>query len=104
MTADHINCHYELGRAQLELEFLQEAAETLVRSIDLGSENPRHFYWAGEAQRNLNNCTRAMFYYDQGLQKARDQDFSELIDALETVIPLCRQSFQVATLEPTGDG
>ena len=102
--SSHINCHYELGRAQLELEFLQEAAETLVRAIDLGSENPRHFYWAGEAQRNLNNCTRAMFYYDQGLQKARDQDFSELIDALETVIPLCRQSFQVATLEPTGDG
>ena len=103
-ASSHINCHYELGRAQLELEFLQEAAETLVSAIDLGSENPRHFYWAGEAQRNLNNCTRAMFYYDKGLQKARDQDFSELIDALETVIPLCRQSFQVATLEPTGDG
>lgn len=102
--ADHINCHYELGRAQLELEFVQEAAETLARAIDLGSENPRHFYWAGEAQRNLNNCTRAMFYFDQGLQKARDQDFSELIDALETVIPLCRQSFQVATPDATGGG
>ena len=102
--SDHINCHYELGRAQLELEFLQEAAETLVSAINLGSENPRHFYWAGETQRNLNNCTRAMFYYDQGLQKARDQDFSELIDALEIVIPLCRQSFQVDTPEPTADG
>ncbi|MDE2952658.1 MAG: tetratricopeptide repeat protein [Chloroflexota bacterium] len=92
---EHINCHYELGRAQLELEFEQEAADTLARAIDLGSENPRHYYWAGEAQRNLNNCTRAMYYFDQGLQKARDQNFSELIDALETVIPLCRQSFQV---------
>ncbi|MDE2821266.1 MAG: tetratricopeptide repeat protein [Chloroflexota bacterium] len=92
---EHINCHYELGRAQLELEFEQEAADTLAQAIDLGSENPRHYYWAGEAQRNLNNCTRAMYYFDQGLQKARDQNFSELIDALETVIPLCRQSFQV---------
>ncbi|MCY4020943.1 MAG: tetratricopeptide repeat protein [Chloroflexi bacterium] len=102
--ADHISCHYELGRAQLELEFVQEAAETLVRAIDLGSQNPRHYYWAGEAQRNLNNCTRAMYYFDQGLQKARDQDFSELIDALETVIPLCRQSFQVDANEAAGDG
>ncbi|MCY4073376.1 MAG: tetratricopeptide repeat protein [Chloroflexi bacterium] len=102
--ADHINCHYELGRAQLELEFGQEAAGTLVRAIDLGSENPRHYYWAGEAQRNLNNCTRAMYYFDQGLQKARDQNFSELIDALETVIPLCRQSFQVDATEAAGDG
>jgi len=96
---EHINCHYELGRAQLELEFEQEAADTLARAIDLGSENPRHYYWAGEAQRNLNNCTRAMYYFDQGLQKARDQNFSELIDALETVIPLCRQSFQVGAAD-----
>ncbi len=94
-ATEHINCHYELGRAQLELEFAQQASETLTRAIELGSENPRHYYWAGEAQRNLNNCTRAMFYFDQGLQLARDQDFTELISALETVIPLCRQSFQV---------
>lgn len=102
--AGHINCHYELGRAQLELEFTQQAAETLARAIDLGSENPRHYYWAGEAQRNLNNCTRAMYYFDQGLQKARDQDFSELIAALETVIPLCRQSFQVIATEAADAG
>ncbi len=100
----HISCYYELGRAQLELEFTQEAAETLARAIELGSENPRHFYWAGEAQRVLNNCTRAMFYFDQGLQLARDQDFSELIDALESVIPLCRQSFQVVATEAAEDG
>lgn len=97
--ADHINCHYELARAQLELGFGQEAAGTIGRAIDLGSENPRHYYWAGEAQRDLNNCTRAMYYFDQGLQKAREQDSSELIDALETVIPLCRQSFQVGAAE-----
>lgn len=100
--AERINCHYELGRAQLALDFTQDAAETLARAIELGSENPRHFYWAGEAQRDLKNCTRAIFYYDQGLQKARDQDSAELIDALETVIPLCRQTFQVEA-SPTAD-
>ena len=86
------------------MDFGQEAAETLTQAIELGSANPRHFYWAGEVQRNLGNCTRAMYYYDQGLQKARDQDFTELIDALETVIPLCRQTFRVDATEAADDG
>ncbi len=100
---ESVNCYYELGRAQLELEFAQDAADSLAKAIDLGSNNPRHYYWAGEVQRGLGNCTRAMSYFDNGLEKALEQDFTELVDALGIVIPLCQQAFAPAPSADDGD-
>lgn len=100
---DNVLCHYELGRAQFDLEFYQDAADSFARAIDLGSDNPRHYYWAGEAQRTLNNCSRAMNYFEPGLQKARAQEVADVIDALEVVIPSCHQAFAFSTSAPTSD-
>lgn len=101
--ADNILCHYELGRAQFDLEFYQDAADSFARAIDLGSENPRHYYWAGEAQRTLNNCSRAMNYFEPGLRMARAQEVADVIDALEVVIPSCHQAFAFSTAAPSSD-
>ena len=98
---ESVICFYELGRAQYDLEFYQEAAEALERAIELGSDNPRHFYWAGEAQRSLNNCGRAMSYFEPGLRRAREQAVADVIEALEVVIPLCQQAFGLPTAEST---
>ena len=100
---DNVLCHYELGRAQFDLEFYQDGADSFARAIDLGSDNPRHYYWAGEAQRTLNNCSGAMNYFEPGLQKARAQDVTDVIDALEVVIPRCHQAFAFSTSEPGGN-
>lgn len=100
---DSALCHYELGRAQFDLEFYQDAANSFERAIDLGSENPRHYYWAGEAQRTLNNCSRALHFFEPGLQKARAQQVTDVIDALEVVIPRCHQAFAFSTSEPSGN-
>ena len=99
----NVNCQYELGRAQFDLEFYQDSADSLALAIESGSENPRHYYWAGETQRILDNCSRAMFYFDTGLQKAREQDVTDVIDALGVVIPLCHQTIAFPTSLPVDE-
>ena len=87
----NINCHYLLGRVQYRLELHQDAADSFEQTMRLGSEIPRHYYWAGWSQINIGNCTRAMTYLVPGYQLALEQDDPDA-EAFETVMPQCRQS------------
>lgn len=87
----NINCHYLLGRVQYRLELYQDAADSFEQTMRLGSEIPRHYYWAGWSQINIGNCTRAMTYLVPGYQIALEQDDPDA-EAFETVMPQCRQS------------
>jgi len=62
-----IACHYELGRAQERLERRDEARLSFERAVELGTQNPYHFWWAGEMELAvLGDCTAAMRYFEQG--------------------------------------
>lgn len=87
----NISCHYLLGRVQYRLEWYQDAADSFEQTMRLGSESPRHYYWAGWSQINIGNCTRAMTYLVPGYQIALEQDDPD-VEAFETVMPQCRQS------------
>ncbi len=87
----NINCHYLLGRVRFRLELYQDAADSFEQVIELGSERPRHYYWAGWSQINIGNCARAMAYLVPGYQAALEQDDPDA-EAFETVMPQCRQS------------
>lgn len=87
----NINCHYLLGRVQFRLELYQDAADSFEQAIKLGSERPRHYYWAGWSQINIGNCARAMTYLVPGYQIALERDDPDA-EAFETVMPQCQQS------------
>ncbi len=62
-----IACHYELGRAQERLERRDEARLSFERAVELGTQNPYHFWWAGEMELAvLGDCAAAMRYFEQG--------------------------------------
>ena len=86
----NISCHYLLGRVQYRLELYQDAADSFEQTMKLGSERPRHYYWAGWSQINIGNCTRAMAYLVPGYQIALEQDDPDA-EAFEAVMPECRQ-------------
>jgi len=104
-----VDCHYILGRAQYRLELYQEAANSFEQTMELGTNNPYHYYWAGWSQINIGNCTRAMAYLDPGYQISLQGNDGDIVSAFETVMPECRSSFNApdepdaeATDEPEG--
>jgi tetratricopeptide (TPR) repeat protein len=88
-----VDCFYNLGRAQYRLELYQEAANSFERTMELGTNNPYHYYWAGWSQINIGNCTRAMAYLDPGYQISLQGSDTDIVSAFETVMPECRSSF-----------
>lgn len=94
-----VGCFYLLGRAQYRLEQYQEAALSFERTMELGTRDPYHYYWAGWSQINIGNCSRAMAYLDPGYQIALEGSDSEIVAAFETVMPECRSSFTPETVD-----
>lgn len=90
---ESVNCHYLLGRSQYRLELYQEAALSFEQTMELGTENPYHYYWAGWSQINIGNCAKAMAYLDPGYQISLEGTDTDIIAAFETVMPECRSSF-----------
>lgn len=88
-----VDCFYNLGRAQYRLELYQEAANSFERTMELGTNNPYHYYWAGWSQINIGNCTRAMAYLDPGYQISLQGSDADIVSAFEAVMPECRSSF-----------
>lgn len=89
----YFHCHYMLGRANERLGETSAAAANFARAIELGSQEPRHHYWAGWSQIVLGNCSRALAYLEPGLQLARDINHQQLIADISAVIPQCDPSF-----------
>lgn len=98
---ESVNCYYLLGRSQYRLELYQEAAVSFERTMELGTEDPYHYYWAGWSQINIGNCSRAMAYLEPGYQTALQGTDAEIVSAFETVMPECRSSFSPSSPEGT---
>ncbi len=89
----YFHCHYMLGRANERLGETSAAAANFAAAIELGSQEPRHHYWAGWSQILLGNCSRALSYLEPGLQLARDIGQQQLTADISAVIPECDPSF-----------
>jgi tetratricopeptide (TPR) repeat protein len=98
-----VDCFYLLGRAQYRLELYQEASSSFEQTMELGTNNPYHYYWAGWSQINIGNCARAMAYLDPGYQISLQGDDTDIVSAFETVMPECRSSFGGLNDDNTSD-
>ncbi len=92
LNSNYYPCYYQLGRAQFSLNLLENAVESFEKAIELGSQNPQHYYWAGETHRQLKNCPSALAYLEPGLRLAIQTDSRFRAD-IEAVIPNCDPSF-----------
>lgn len=71
---EDIFCHYELGRVLVNLDRVDEARQAFERTISLGSTNPYHYFWAGQAVIQASaDCAAAMRYWQQGAQTTRTE-------------------------------
>lgn len=93
LNPSYLYCHFMLGRAQERLGSIEAAAASFAKAIELGSENPQHYFWAGEAQIQLGNCARAMAYLEPGLRLARARVPSRFAADIEAIIPQCDPTF-----------
>ena len=89
----YLYCHFMLGRAQERLGSIDDAAASFSTAIELGSDNPQHYYWAGYAQILLGNCTRALAYLEPGLRLARASVPPRFAADIETIIPDCDPTY-----------
>lgn len=89
----YLYCHFMLGRAQEKLGSIDDAAASFEMAIELGSDNPQHYYWAGYAQILLGNCARAMAYLEPGLRLARASVPPKYAADIEVVIPQCDPTY-----------
>lgn len=88
---EYVDCLYELGRVQEDEESYDLAQQNFERTIELGSTDPYHFYWAGVAQRD--NCPRAIDYWQRGLALAQQLQVESPTD---TAWPALITNFQDA--------
>ena len=89
VSPENINCLYVLGRAQVRTEQYATAAESFKRTIDLGSEDPYHYWWAGRAQVLLGSCPAATPYLQKGYQIALRTDDQLIKDSYEDQMRSC---------------
>lgn len=89
LDPENIDCYYMLGRSQMSLEQTAVAAESFARTIELGSETARHYWWAGNAQIALGNCSSALEYLHPGYALALDDGDTELVSNFEYLFSLC---------------
>ncbi|MDE2776330.1 MAG: tetratricopeptide repeat protein [Chloroflexota bacterium] len=89
----YLYCHFMLGRAQERLGSIDDAAASFAKAIELGSDNPQHYYWAGYAQILLGNCARAMGYLEPGLRLALQTATQRFAADIEAIIPQCDPTF-----------
>ncbi|RMF77329.1 MAG: tetratricopeptide repeat protein [Chloroflexi bacterium] len=87
---DSIACNYYLGRIQIGLEQYALAADSLDKAIELGTTNPIHFWWAGQAQLSLGNCPAAVNYLNTGYRIARENEQANLYSDFEDLLRECQ--------------
>ena len=93
LNPGYLYCHFMLGRAQERLGSIEDAAASFERAIELGSDNPQHYYWAGYSQILLGNCARAMAYLEPGLGLARASVPPKFAADIEAIIPDCDPAY-----------
>jgi tetratricopeptide (TPR) repeat protein len=93
LNPDYLYCHFMLGRAQERLGSIDDAAASFETAVELGSDNPQHYYWAGYSQILLGNCARAMAYLEPGLRLARQSNPPKFAADIQAVIPECDPAY-----------
>lgn len=93
LNPSYLYCHFMLGRAQERLGSIEDAAASFEMAIELGSDNPQHYYWAGYAQILLGNCARAMAFLEPGLRLARSSSPPQFAADIEAIIPDCDPTY-----------
>ena len=72
---------------------LPDAAISFEKAIELGSQLPQHYYWAGYAQIELGDCQRALAYLDTGRRIALQRGATRYLADIEAIISECDSSF-----------
>lgn len=87
----NIDCYYLLGRAQQRLEQFESAAISFETSINLGTTNPRHYWWAGYAQvTSGKGCPAAASYLQKGYEMALAGTDTQLISDFQDQMRSCQ--------------
>jgi tetratricopeptide (TPR) repeat protein len=84
-----VSCHYLLGRSQMNLDQITAAATSLRTAIDLGSDDPKHFWWSGNAQIALGNCAEALSFLRPGYQLATEAQDPSLMEDYNFLLGQC---------------
>ncbi len=93
LNPSYLYCFFLLGRAQDKLGAADEAAASFERAIELGSQNPQHYFWAGAAQIELGNCARAMSFLEPGYRLAVAGGYSQYAADILAIIGNCDPAF-----------
>jgi tetratricopeptide (TPR) repeat protein len=102
---ESIQCLYRLGRAQINvLQDYAYAAELLRSVIDLGSQNPFHWWWAGNAEFVLGNCQAAMRYLEPGYRLAEEAGDDGLMEDFVFLMQSCGSPLVIPTSAETPEG
>lgn len=99
-----IACNYMLGRAQWGLSQFSIAAESFAQTVALGSRDPFHYWWAGNAQIALGSCANALTYLRPGYEIARSGSNTTLIADYEAIMRDCQVSFVPTATPEAEDG
>lgn len=114
VSPESIGCNYELGRAQFVITGQETmAAESFARAVQLGSQNPQHYYWAAWSQISIGNCSRATEFLETGYELAQERDNTQIITDLQSIGASCGVNLgpalaptpvvPEATVEPEGE-
>lgn len=88
---ENIGCYYVLGRAQVQLEQYESAAISFETTINLGSDDPRHYWWAGYGQvLSGKGCPAAASYLQKGYEMALAGTNTQLISDFEDQMRTCQ--------------
>jgi tetratricopeptide (TPR) repeat protein len=85
-----IACNYMLGRSQIALNEYDEAAKSFQTTIELGSTDPRHYWWAARSQINRGDCPSAISLLRTGYDLAQKGTDAKLISDYEDIARECQ--------------
>lgn len=84
-----LDCNYELGRVLYTQGDYAAAAEAFAKPVDLGSTDPYHYWWAGNAQVDLGNCAAATEFLIPGYELAQANQIDQLIADYNSLMGQC---------------
>lgn len=108
---ESISCHYVLGRTQMREQQYTAAAQSFQAALDLGSEDPRHYWWAGYSRVVSPDagCPAATQYFQRGYPLAQQSGDETLVGDYEDQMRACGmlgpapEATEEATEEPAAD-
>jgi tetratricopeptide (TPR) repeat protein len=103
-SPDNIDCYYSLGRSQVRQELYANALTSFEKTIELGTTNPYHIWWAARGHILANNgCAAAIPYLQQGWEIAQRGTDQTIIDSYVSQMSDCQLSTGPAFGEATPD-